>query len=282
MISSETLAVTYGLGSAMAWGAGDFSGGFASRKGNMMAVILLSQLIGGMMLTTIAVTCSEAIPAMEQLCYGALAGVCGSLGLTVFYKGLVLGRMGIVAPLSAVLTALVPMGYAAFFQALPSMGQLLGLFLVLVAVWMLSSSTNNNLKMTRLELVVSLAAGLGFGFFFVFIDQANDHAIFWPLVAARLASVSTLICITLLGKKRATPLRGQWIFIILCGLLDACGNALFSMSSNLGRLDIAAVLGSLYPIATVALAWFFLSERLDRQQWAGVALAFVALFFITA
>lgn len=280
MMSSESIAVTCGLGSAMAWGAGDFSGGFASRKGNLMGVILISQFFGGLLLAIMAVLASETIPGTYDLLYGFLSGLCGCTGLTVFYWGLTHGRMGIVAPLSAVLTALVPIAYSAFFEGLPSLMQFAGFFLVLGAVWLLSAA-DNELRMTRMELGVALVAGLGFGLFFIFIDRANTHAVFWPLVAARVASVLLLCSMVVVGKKTPRPLQGQWVFIILCAVLDAGGNALFSMAAHLGRLDVAAVLGSLYPASTVALACFFLKERLGRQQWAGVALAFVALFFFS-
>lgn len=280
MISSEAMAVSCGLGSAVAWGAGDFSGGFASRKGNLLGVLLISQLLGAMLLMTMALATSESIPAWNHLGYGFLAGCCGIMGLTAFYRGLAYGRMGIVAPLSAVLTALVPIGYAAFFQGIPPADQLVGFVLVLGAIWLLSSA-ENELKMTRMELGVSLVAGLGFGCFFVFIGQANKISVFWPLVAARVASVSILSAMLQVGGKSPRPLPGQWIFIVLCGILDAAGNAFFSISAHLGRLDVAAVLGSLYPASTVGLAWFFLKERLGRRQWVGVMLAFVSLVLIS-
>ena len=84
-----------------------------------------------------------------------------------------------------------------------------------------------------------------------------------------------------MGGKTATPLTGQWILIGITGVLDAAGNAFFSLAAHLGRLDISAVLGSLYPAATVILAWFFLKERLRRQQWAGIGVAFLALILIS-
>ena len=280
MISSETIAVFWGLGSAAAWGAGDFSGGFAARKGNLLGVILLSQFLGGLLLTAMALIISETIPPFEHLFYGVLAGIFGNLGLIALYKGLAQGRMGIVAPLSAVLTALVPIGYTAFNEGLPTLAQLIGFLCFIVAVWLLSSA-DAGFKMTMNELFLSIAAGLGFGLFFIFIDHANDLSILWPLVGARIASVSFLFIIILLSGKSAKPLTGQWIFIGITGILDAAGNAFFSMAAHLGRLDVSAVLGSLYPASTVMLAWFFLKERLHQKQWIGVATAFVALILIS-
>jgi len=142
--------------------------------------------------------------------------------------------MGIVAPLSAVLTALVPVGYSAFYSGLPSMAQLAGFICFMVAIWLLSAG-DAGFKMTLNELFLSIIAGLGFGLFFILIDRANDVA----------------------------------------------GNLFFSVAAHLGRLDISAVLGSLYPAATVFLAWFFLKERLGRKQWVGGVCAFVALILIS-
>jgi len=280
LISSETIAVFCGLGSAAAWGAGDFSGGFASRKGNLLGVVLLSQLLGGLILAIMALVFSETIPPFEHLFYGIIAGIFGNFGLIALYKGLAQGRMGIVAPLSAVLTALIPIGYTAFFEGLPTITQLLGFLFFIVAVWLLSS-VGAGFRMTLKELFLSIAAGLGFGLFFIFIDRANDLSIFWPLVGARVASVSFLFIIILMSGKSAQPLTGQWIFIVITGILDAAGNAFFSMAAHLGRLDVSAVLGSLCPAATVLLAWFFLKERLHQKQWIGVATAFAALILIS-
>ncbi|MBF0200821.1 MAG: EamA family transporter, partial [Desulfamplus sp.] len=186
--------------------------------------------------------------------------------------------------MSAVLTALVPIGYAAIDQGLPSLTQFSGFVFVMVAVWLLSSA-GAGFGMTWEEFRLSTMAGLGFGFFFIFIHLSNQVAVIWPLVGARAASVSLLLLLGLLslrgGKGSMVPVEGQWKFIFFTGVLDALGNAFFSMAAHLGRLDVSAVLGSLYPAATVMLAWFFLKERLRKQQWAGVGAAFVALVLIS-
>ena len=280
MMGTETLAIGLGLGSAMAWGAGDFAGGLASRKGNMMGVVFTSQVLGGFFLAGMGLLAGEAVPPLHFMLYGALAGVFGNMGLLALYRGLALGRMGIVAPLSAVLTALVPVGYSMCSTGLPSGLQLAGMAFFLVAIWLLSAG-ESELKMTLEELGLSVGAGLAFGLFFIFIDKANDLAIFWPLVSARIASVGFLSTVLLVSRKPVGPMTGLWKLIIFVAVFDALGNLLFSAAAQMGRLDISAVLGSLYPAATVALAWVVLKERLGRKQWMGVALAFVALVFIS-
>jgi len=280
MISTETLAVACGIGSAAAWGAGDFSGGMASRKGNVLTVVLVSQVIGGLFLLGMAVFSGETMPPVRHLVYGAFAGVFGNIGLIALYRGLSTGRMGIVAPLSAVLTALVPIGYTAFFAGLPPMTRFAGFVCFGIAVWLLSSA-DTRFRMTGRELLLSCIAGVGFGLFFIFIDKANDLAIFWSLVWARVASVAFLFTVVMVVGKTGTPKKGQWLFIVMSGVLDALGNLLFSTAAHLGRLDVSAVLSSLYPAATVLLAWLFLREKLRRRQWMGVGIAFVALGLIS-
>lgn len=280
MISTETLAVACGIGSAAAWGAGDFSGGMASRKGNVLTVVLVSQFIGGLFLLGMAVLSGETMPPVRHLVYGAFAGVFGNIGLIALYRGLSTGRMGIVAPLSAVLTALVPIGYTAVYAGLPSMTRFAGFVCFGIAVWLLSSA-DTGFRMTGRELLLSCIAGVGFGLFFIFIDKANDLAIFWSLVWARVASVAFLFTVVMLVGKTGTPKAGQWLFIVMSGVLDALGNLLFSTAAHLGRLDVSAVLSSLYPAATVLLAWLFLKEKLRRRQWMGVGIAFIALGLIS-
>lgn len=280
MMTTETLAMACGIGSAAAWGAGDFSGGMASRKGNVFMVVLVSQFIGGLFLLAMAVFSGEAMPPLRHLVFGAFAGVFGNIGLLALYRGLSTGRMGMVAPLSAVLTALVPIGYTAFFTGLPTMPRFAGFLFFMVAVWLLSSA-DAGFRLTGRELVLSCLAGAGFGLFFIFIDKANDLAIFWPLVWARVASVVFLSFVMLVAAKPKAPVTGQWIFIVMAGVLDALGNLLFSAAAYLGRLDVAAVLSSLYPAATVLLAWVVLRETLKRRQWMGVVAAFIALGLIS-
>ncbi|HKL00696.1 MAG TPA: EamA family transporter [Desulfotignum sp.] len=280
MMTTETLAISCGIGSAVAWGAGDFSGGMASRKGNLLKVVLYSQFIGGLFLMGMAFVFAETMPPVSHLVYGAFAGIFGNIGLIALYRGLSTGRMGIVAPLSAVLTALVPIGYTAVYAGLPSITRFAGFVCFMIAVWLLSSA-DAGFRMTGRELLLSCAAGVGFGLFFIFIDKANDLAIFWPLVWARAASVCFLFTVVLVAGKSGTRLTGQWFFIVMTGVLDALGNLLFSTAAHLGRLDVSAVLASLYPAATVLLAWLFLREKLRRRQWVGVGTAFIALGLIS-
>ncbi|MCG8337668.1 MAG: DMT family transporter [Proteobacteria bacterium] len=279
MLGTELLAVFYGLGSAFTWGAGDFSGGFASKRGNVLSVIVISQLVGLGFLLLLSLIFPENTPSFHSLAWGAAGGVFGATGLVALYTALASGRMSIVAPLSAVMTALVPIGFSFFLEGLPRSIQLVGMVIALASVWILSARKNGS-ALVKKELVLSLAAGVGFGLFFVCIDQASETAIIRPLIAARVASVSLFGCIVLKRGSISNVQKIQIPYIVLAGVLDASGNALFAMAASLGRLDISSVLASLYPASTVLLAGLFLKERLQFQQWIGVVTAVLALILI--
>jgi drug/metabolite transporter (DMT)-like permease len=281
MISAETLAVACGLGSAIVWGAGDFAGGFATRRANALTVIFFSQLIGGTLLLAAAALFASGIPTGQHMLFAGLAGIFGVMGLIGLYRGLASGRMGLVAPLSAIVTAIVPLLFSMVTEGYPGHLRLAGFATGMAAVWLLSSP-GGKLTVKPGELKLSLFAGLGFGLFFIFMGAASDQVVLWPLVAARGSAILFMLFILLSTRQMTVPPRGQIGLIALAGILDTTGNAAFGMAAHFGRLDIAAVLASLYPASTVLLAWLILRERLGGRQWFGVSVAAVALVLIAA
>jgi len=273
------LAIAFGLASAASWGSGDFSGGLASRRSSVYSVVIISQLIGAVFLVTLAFSLGESVPSTNNLILGGIAGVSGAIGLVALYMGLASGRMGVVAPVTAVVAATIPVLFSFLTEGLPATSQLVGFGMGLIAVWLLSSGGDGGAIQAR-ELGLALTAGLGFGLFFILIDRVSQSAVFWPLVAARIASVSFLIVLTILRRGWKQPARNQLSLIALAGIFDTGGNTFFVLATRMGRLDIAALLSSLYPAATVLLAWLILKERLMPQQWLGVATALAALVFI--
>jgi len=134
----------------------------------------------------------------------------------------------------------------------------------------------------RRILILAVVAGVGLGLFLVFLDRVQSNAIFWPLAASRLASFVAVLVVTMFSRRSWRPNnRRQGIMIVLSGLLDAVANVFFVVSAQFGRLDVAAVLSSLYPAMTIMLAWFFLKERLTRIQLFGIVLALVAIALIS-
>jgi drug/metabolite transporter (DMT)-like permease len=281
-MGSEALALICGLAAAASFGTGDFCGGFATKRSSVFRVIVISQIVGLALLAVLAVTLGEPIPPRNSLVFGGLAGLFGTLGLTALYIGLARGRMGIVAPVSAIVGAVLPIVAGIFMEGAPTGSQLLGLLLGVCAIWYLAGGGGTTSVHPR-ELGFPILAGIGFGFFFIFIDRVSETTIFWPLVTARVVSISMIIAF--IGARRQqqaqTQLNSQLLMtIILAGIFDAAGNILFALASRLGRLDISTTLTSLYPAGTVFLAWFILKERLTQRQWFGVGVALAALVLI--
>jgi len=279
-MNQQSIAILFGLASSAAWGAGDFSGGLATKKGNVYSVVLVSQIIGGIFLVALALIFGENIPPTSDLIFGALAGIAGMIGLLGLYSGLAHGRMGVVAPLTAVLSAAVPILFSLITEGIPPTLQIIGFALALLAVGLLSGAGSSS-AIRPAEIGYALLAGSGFALFFILIDQANETAVFWPLSSARLAAVVCLAIYIAIRGVWSTPSRSAMPLIILVGLLDALGNTFFTLAARFGRLDLAATLSSLYPATTVLLAFFFLHERLSRPQLLGVLLALIALIMIT-
>jgi len=269
-----------GLASAASWGAADFSGGVATKRTNVYSVIIFSQLVAAVFLIGLAVLLSANIPAPDDIKLGSIAGISGAIGLIFLYRGLAGGSMVVVAPIAALVTAIVPVFFGIINEGLPSGIQLLGFMLALTGVWLLSK-TGSKSKINVREITYPLIAGLFFGLFFILIDQLSGNAILWPLAAARIASVVVIIVIALTMRVRELPAVSQFPIIALAGLLDVGGNVFFALATTFGRLDIAAVLASLYPVSTVLLAYSILKERLTIWQWFGISLALVAVVLIS-
>lgn len=275
------LTVVFGLSAALCWGSGDFSGGLASRRASVTRVVLADYAVGFALLIALAVVTREPFPSPVDLMWGGLAGVAGVLGLLAFYSALATGRMGIAAPVSAVLTAALPVFFSALTAGLPSLVQLAGFALALVAIALVSRPEGTSGSPKGIGLAV--LAGCAFGCFFILISRVSPGSTFWPLAAARFSSVACLfIAMRVRGQRQLLPERKVALLVVLAGMLDAIGNAFFVLAAHSGRLDVAAILSSFYPAATVLLAAFVLRERVTRIQGVGILLVLVAVPLISA
>jgi drug/metabolite transporter (DMT)-like permease len=282
MIPTEFLVVFFGLMAAVSWGAGDFSGGFASKRANVYSVVLITQTVGVFLLAASAHMMAEEMPPFGSMVWGAVAGVFISIGLLSLYRGLSQGNMGLVAPVSAVVAASVPVIYSAFYEGLPAVHQMVGFAFAFIAVWLIAGGADESINIERTDLILPLIAGMGFGLFFISIDRVSDTAVLWPLTAARIAAVITLIIFIALSRQVYVPSKNVLPVILIAGIFDTGGNTFFALASQAGRLDIASITSSLYPAGTVLLAWLVLKEKLSLKQWMGVAAALVAIVFISA
>jgi drug/metabolite transporter (DMT)-like permease len=272
--------VFFGLTASLCWGSGDFSGGLASRRASVSSVVLAAYAVGFGLLVALALIAREPIPVAGDLLWGGLAGVAGALGLVAFYSALAAGKMGIAAPISAVLTAALPVLFSAVTVGLPTVVQGMGFGLALLSIGLISRPGQGGGSPQGIWLAV--LAGCGFGCFFILISRVHPGTTFWPLAAARLASVALLLGVLRLRRQPILPGMRVAPLVVLAGSLDALGNAFFVLAAHSGRLDVAAILASLYPAATVVLAAVVLQERVARMQGVGIALVLVAIPLIAA
>jgi drug/metabolite transporter (DMT)-like permease len=279
MPGTEILVVLFGLLSAVAWGAGDFSGGLASKRTSAYTVVVLSQFVSLVILALGVSLISREPYSSQAALLGAVAGVCGAVGLVALYAGLARGPMGIVAPLTAVVAAIVPVIFSAFHSGIPDAPGIVGIILALGAVWIISRGNDQD-NLVLSDLVTPLIAGLGFGLFFILIARASEQSTIWPLVFARSSSVIFILLVGLVFHRIDRPARVQLPLIVMAGIFDTGGNLFYILATRYGRLDVAAVLSSLYPAATVFLAWILLQERLNQRQWIGVVLGILAVILI--
>jgi drug/metabolite transporter (DMT)-like permease len=300
------VGVVLGLLSGITYGASDFIGGLASRRSSTLSVVVISQLSGLIALLLLMPILPRAMPTMTDLGWGVLSGVAGAAGISLLYRGLAIGRMSLVSPITAVIAALIPFAVGLLMHERPSPFALGGVAIALLAVVLVSttdmpgepaSNAAPGLVGSRIGsrgraavrtwalqpgLIEAVLSGIGVGGFFVFIARSHAQAGLWPLAGARCASIAILVALALVGRRTLAPQPGSWTIISLAGVLDMLANAFYLMATRRGLLAIVAVLASLYPASTVLLARVILHEKLSRLQLVGVACALVAVALIAA
>ena len=280
------LSIFYGILSALTWGAGDFAGGLATRKLGAYRAVFYADFLGLLAILLVIVFLPEEIPPISSLLIAGLAGMLGSVGLLVLYYSMAKGQMSIAAPVSALFAAALPVLVSALTVGLPTYTQFIGFAFALTAVWLISQGdTIHRFHLEHLsDLRLPLLAGLGFGSYFILMHYATEgiSSTFWPMIASRTAGTLMLLVFVLRQRQSFVIQRDAWGVIFANAILDVSGNFFYLLALRAGRLDISAVLSSLYPGATVILAWIFLKERIARPQWAGIliALAAIALFSV--
>ncbi len=275
MTGSNFADATLGLASALSWGISDFTGGLLSRRAGSLITAIALNSIGIVLAVVCAVWRTEPFPTPISWLWGAAAGVVGSLGLLAFYQAMVIGKMGIAAPVTGVMAAVVPVAFGALFEGLPDPPRLAGFGLALVSVWLVSS-TNGRFSLGG-ELSLALVAGVTFGAFYVLIDRATGRGVFWPLAAAKVAATLVLAGINVARRQPWALGRLPVLPTLLLGVADIAGNVFYALGARTGRLDVAAVLASMYPMITVLCAQVILKERMLRTQAVGVAMALAAI-----
>jgi drug/metabolite transporter (DMT)-like permease len=274
-----SLSVVFGLVSALTWGAADFGGGRASRRGPVFGVVILTQTVGILLSGAIAIIRAEPAPTAADLGWASLAGLAGALGIVCLYQGLASARITVVAPITGVLAATIPVTVGWLSQGVPSLWRIAGIGLALVAVFLVSTSVDPRSDRPA-GVRFGLAAGLGLGLFNVFAARFSPGLVFGPLVVVRIVEALSIGAIILVARRPWRLPRAVAPLAIVVGAGDMTGNAFFVLAAQAGRLDVASVLSSLYPITTVVLAAILLRERVTRVHGLGIAAAGAAIVLI--
>jgi len=271
-----------GLLSAATWGGSDFVGGLGSRRAPAMLVVASGHIITFFILVCVCLGAHLALPSRHDLLFATVAGFEGSLALAVFYRALAMGAMGLTAALTGLLTALVPVLFSIFSDGFPRPLTAAGLLGGLVAIWLITHTPNREGPATPPRaLLLGALAGTGFGIQLILFKMASGGGLLWTMTSARAAgSVAMILVILAMPPKR--PWKGFWQFGVLAGVLDTIGNLFYLRATQLGRLDVAAVVCSLYPAGTILLAALVLRELPTRRQLAGMALALGAVMLLSA
>ena len=277
------MAVVLALASALVYGASDFLGGLSSRRAAVLGVVVVSQLTGLIALLVLLPWLGGPVGPAD-LAWGAAAGLAGSTGLMVFFRALATGVMSVIAPVTAVTAAAVPVVVGLLGGDTIGLGAAVGIGLALVAVVLVSAENGlSALRTARPTSVLpALLAGAAFGVFFVLLDRTSADAGLTPLAATRVASVLLVLLVARAGRQGLRVGRPALPLVAASGLGDMAANALFLLATQQpGQLAITGVLASLYPISTVVLAQLVLRERLAGVQVTGLGTAVAAVVLIT-
>jgi drug/metabolite transporter (DMT)-like permease len=266
-------AILLALASSAAWGVADFSGGLLSRRQPTLAVTVVSQTAGFVALLVVFAARGDGLDG-RSAALGLVAGLGGGLGLAAFYQALAVGTMSIVSPLVAC-SALVPFAISLATGERPSGLAVAGAAVALSGAVLASTEERRAPEPGRVRAVaLAVVAALALGLFVYFLGLGSREGdALSTLGGARVGSLSLLVVLTVARRERLLVSRPFAVPVAAVGLCDVGANALFAAAAGLGLLSLVSVLGSLYPLMTIFLAYFVLGERLTRVQVAGVGVA---------
>jgi drug/metabolite transporter (DMT)-like permease len=243
-------------------------------------VSLVVQVLGVGLAGGLALISREAIPDPGAIVTAVAAGVVGVIGILGLYQGLAVGRMGVVAPVTGVIAATLPVVAGIAMAGLPAASVLAGILLALVAVVLVSRVRGQHGQRSGVEF--GLVAGLGIGCFNILVGLLPEGQVFGPLVFLKLSAATVIGAIVVVGRRSWRVPRATLPIAIGVGVFDMAGNALYVLATQAGRLDVAATLSSLYPVTTILLAMAFLGERVTRSHALGIVAAVAAIVLIGA
>ena len=286
MLPSSFVAVTpqlttaiYGMAAVLAWGTSDFLGGYATRRANAFLFTTVVNLGGLVLVGTLASSTHAQFPSGRSVLWVLAGGACGGGALAIFYRALSTGRMGLTAPVAAVLSAAIPTVFGMFTEGLPGRIPMIGFFLAAVGLWLITRAEDGK---TPEGIGLALLAGTGFAGFYLCVRQAGDGSAFWIATFTRAGGLLITGAIVLRQRNFSDITAAGVRWGIVTGCVDSIGTIFFVRASQTGRLDEAVVISSLYPAITVLLARMFLKEHFTRWRFVGLLAALAAVPMIAA
>jgi drug/metabolite transporter (DMT)-like permease len=275
MVSHAPLIpVSFSLAAAVAWGTSDFVGGYTARRANAFLVTSVAHAGGLLLMISLALLSGSEFPSTRSVMWALAAGLSGGAALAAFYQALSAGNMGLVATVGAVLGAAIPAVLGMITEGLPGTIRMGGFASAGLGIWLISRAEGE----TRPQaLGLASLAGLGFAGFYLCVKQAADAPALWVATFTRSAALLLTTAIVIVTRRFCRLNPGTVAFSALAGCLDASGTALLVRASQTGRLDVAVILTSLYPVWTVVLARLILKERLTPWRIVGLSAGLLAV-----
>jgi drug/metabolite transporter (DMT)-like permease len=269
----------YGMAAVFVWGTSDFLGGYATRRANAFLFTTVVNVGGFLVMGALASTTHAQFPSGRSVLWVLAGGALGGGALAIFYRALSSGRMGLTAPVAAVLSAAIPTVFSMFTEGLPGKIPVIGFLLAAVGLWLITRAEDGK---TPEGIGLALLAGTGFAGFYLCVRQAGDGSAFWIATFTRAGGLLVTGVIVLLQREFSDITSAGLRWGLLTGCIDSLGTVLFVRASQAGRLDEAVVISSLYPAVTVLLARIFLKEHFTRWRFVGLVAALAAVPMIAA
>jgi drug/metabolite transporter (DMT)-like permease len=276
------MTVILSLLSALLYGVADFSGGSATRRNSVFAVMVLTQTAGLLVALIAAPLIGPGGPRAADIAWGVGAGIMGFAGVAALYGGLAKHTAAIVSPVSALVGAVLPAAFGALLGERPARLALVGAALCVPAILLLAyerGETKDRAKL-RSSFLYGAIAGLGFGGFFIAISRSSPGSGIWPLLGSRAATLVMVSSIVLFSRKRFSVARRDIPAAVFAGAADMAANIFFLLATRTGLLIIVTLVTSLYPAPTVVLARIFQGQRISAPRAAGIGLALAGVALI--
>ena len=281
LIPPTLIVVALGLVASLGWGVGDFGGGLTSRRAPVLGVLAGSQIASLLIAIPVFALGSEPAMTTTDLVISVIGGGFGASGLALLYRGLAVGRMGVVAPVAAVLTATLPVAFGFLTDGVPNVLAIVGIGAAAVSVVLVSRSPDTGDGRPS-GILYAVGAGTIFGLFSIAASFLDDRLLVGPLVVIRVTSVLAIAAWVLLARQAWRVPRRLWPALFGVGVIDMAATGAYLSAIAIGPLAIAAILASLYPVVTTILAALVLRERVTPVHAAGIAAAGLAVVLIAA